>query len=273
MKSRVQQIIRLCLATILVSVICSTGYLKYRLHEVATQADRLENTDKSPEFAAVMSRAMEATVRIKVFAQGSWAVGTGTAIAKKEDGKYVILTCGHLFTEGYSEGVIVCDIFVNGRIRSVPAKLIAFESMHDVGVIELETRADMPVMPIAKLGYQPKVGEQLFSIGCDAGEDPTIRHTVSTAVDKYGKRHGVGNIEIFGAPVGGRSGGGLFTKDGLLVGVCLASNKFENIGIYASPKSYGFILSLAGYSELAVDKDVKPEPEEVQVDNEGAEAE
>lgn len=256
------RIARVGIVSAIVSLMFCTGYLRYRMYQVAHQPDRIENVDKSPEFAAVMDKAMNATVRIKVYAQGSWAVGTGTSVKRVGD-TYTILTCGHLFTEGYDKGVVIVELFLDGKVSAVPGKLITFEALHDIGIVEITTKRQLPVMEIAPMGYKVPLGEEVFSIGCDAGEDPTIRHTITTAIDKYGKGMGVGNVEIFGAPVGGRSGGGLFDKKGRLIGVCLASVKYDNVGIYAGPKSYGFILMIAGYSDIAIDKDapVKPSKE------------
>jgi hypothetical protein len=52
-----------------------------------------------------------------------------------------------------------------------------------------------------------------------------------TALDKF---LGPANVEVSGLPVQGRSGGGLFTADGLVIGVCNAAVPDNNEGLYAA---------------------------------------
>jgi hypothetical protein len=55
-----------------------------------------------------------------------------------------------------------------------------------------------------------------------------------TNVDRY---QGPPNIEASGAPVEGRSGGGLFNSAGQLVGVCFAADYEGNEGLYTAIES------------------------------------
>jgi hypothetical protein len=52
-----------------------------------------------------------------------------------------------------------------------------------------------------------------------------------TALNKY---LGPANIEVAGQPVIGRSGGGLFTADGQLIGICNLADPKDDEGIYAA---------------------------------------
>jgi hypothetical protein len=52
-----------------------------------------------------------------------------------------------------------------------------------------------------------------------------------TALDKF---LGPSNVEVSGLPVQGRSGGGLFTADGQVIGVCNAAVPTDNEGLYAA---------------------------------------
>ena len=45
------------------------------------------------------------------------------------------------------------------------------------------------------------------------------------------------NLEIDGAPIDGRSGGGLFDDRGVLIGVCNAADYKSDLGIYTGPGS------------------------------------
>ena len=264
MNTRCKRLIRCFLLSSLVASVAMFGYYRHEVHRVATQPDRIENTDKSPEFLAAVNSAMEATVKIKVYHEGTYCVGTGTVIDKFND-KYLVLTCGHLFDGGFHKGAVIAEVFCNEDKFAVKGDLIGFDPSHDVGLVMLASKANIPVVKIAPKDYRPKVGEKVFSIGCNAGEDPTIRHTVVTGIDKYGKNLGHSNVEIFGAPVQGRSGGGLFDKKGVLVGVCLWTNKWLNIGCYAGPGSYARILEAAGAGRLVgvepEEKEAKPKQE------------
>ena len=61
----------------------------------------------------------------------------------------------------------------------------------------------------------------MFSIGCDHGADPSVLRGRLKQVNKY---LGPENITVQGRPTEGRSGGGLFSYDGKLIGVCNAAD-------------------------------------------------
>jgi hypothetical protein len=97
-------------------------------------------------------------------------------------------------------------------------------------------RPDRPVTaaPIAPPGSHVERGDRVVSIGCSNGDDPTVLQTRITALDRY---QGSPNVEAAGAPVEGRSGGGLFNDKGELVGVCYAADYEGNEGLYAALES------------------------------------
>ena len=64
------------------------------------------------------------------------------------------------------------------------------------------------------------------------------RRTI-TAINRY---VGPPSLEIHGHPVEGRSGGGLFTADGRIIGVCNAADTQEDRGIYAGPATIHYEL-------------------------------
>lgn len=67
-------------------------------------------------------------------------------------------------------------------------------------------------------------------------EAPTILNGSVNEIDKY---LGPPNITASGRPVDGRSGGGLFNKDGELIGVCSAADPEFDEGLYgALPRVY-----------------------------------
>jgi hypothetical protein len=84
----------------------------------------------------------------------------------------------------------------------------------------------------------------MLAIGCSEGDDPTDWHIRITNTHFRGPS---GNpnyeaIECESAPKQGRAGGGLFTSDGYLAGVCNFAEPQGNRGLYASPASIYRIL-------------------------------
>ena len=68
-----------------------------------------------------------------------------------------------------------------------------------------------------------------------------------TNVDRY---QGPPNIEAGGAPIEGRSGGGLFNSAGQLVGVCFAADYEGNEGLYTALESIHDELDHLGLSDI-----------------------
>jgi hypothetical protein len=123
------------------------------------------------------------------------------------------------------------EMFLPGGTRPVPGRLLAYEADdRDVGLVAIRPEVPVRPMPVASTDYRPQRGEPVFSVGCDHGAAPTIRESQISSVDRYA---GPPNLEILGHPVEGRSGGGLFTADGRLIGVCNAADLQEDRGIFA----------------------------------------
>ena len=87
----------------------------------------------------------------------------------------------------------------------------------------------------------------MFSIGCDHGEDPTIRHS---QIKNRAAYDGALKYDIFGRPVDGRSGGGLFTESGELIGVCNAAAVEVDEGIYSALDTLYWQLATTGLEHL-----------------------
>ncbi|MFT5524108.1 MAG: hypothetical protein ACI9HK_002059, partial [Pirellulaceae bacterium] len=77
--------------------------------------------------------------------------------------------------------------------------------------------------------------------------DPTLERGQITTVNRY---LGPPNIEVSGRPEIGRSGGGLFTNDGLLIGVCNCADEADNEGLYASLPIVHWQLAQVGMQRL-----------------------
>jgi hypothetical protein len=87
------------------------------------------------------------------------------------------------------------------------------------------------VAPVAPPGHRFGQGDRVFTVGCNNGGPATALDTRITAVDKF---LGPPNVQVAGLPVEGRSGGGLFSATGHVIGVCNAADPADNEGLYAA---------------------------------------
>jgi hypothetical protein len=172
--------------------------------------------------------AQRATVRIRVDEPTSQAVGTGTIIHSYQEDALVI-TCGHLFRGLDPNAKIYIELFDRGQEIAYPAQLIHYEAAEkDIGLISFRPGRTVACAPIAH-AKRIAEGDSVFSLGCDHGADPSRRDAHITKLNRY---LGPPNIEVAGMPVQGRSGGGLFSETGELIGVCYAADQELNEGLY-----------------------------------------
>ena len=179
--------------------------------------------------AAAKQKALAATVRLRIESENMQSNGSGTVIWT-QNGEALIITCGHIFRDMKSSDQLFIDFYRNGNWVNAPGQVLQFfADKHDIGMV----RCTLPfeVEPVGINYSEPlAVGSPVFSIGCDRGTPPAIQETQITCLNRY---LGEPNIEVAGAPVDGRSGGGLFDAQGNLVGICNAADHQDNEGIYA----------------------------------------
>lgn len=179
-----------------------------------------------------IERARLATVRIRVDEQNTTAYGTGTVV-HTHGNEALVLTCGHLFRDMTPGSQLTVDLFPSSGMQTVPARLVDFKAdrtSEDIGLITFVLPFPIEPIPVVPPGQSLAIGQSVFSWGCDHGDDPTIRQTKISNINRY---HGPANVEIAGAPAVGRSGGGLFDAAGRLIGVCNAADDVDDEGIYA----------------------------------------
>ncbi len=179
------------------------------------------------------ARAMAATVRLCIEDAGGRSFGTGTIIDVYE-GEALVMTCGHLFRESQGRGPMAVDIFPAGASNPAQGQVLAllmYDLEQDVALLAVRPNCPVTPAPVAPANYQPRPGDRVFSIGCDQGAAPSLRESQVTALNKY---KGPPNIESAGQPVIGRSGGGLFSAEGYLIGICNLADPQDNEGIYAA---------------------------------------
>lgn len=195
----------------------------------------------TPSNAPRSNPLLNASVRLKVQDASGHSFGTGTIVDARQ-GEALVLTCAHLFRDDKGQVLkdtqgITAELYESGSpglrvVESVPVERILscnFDS--DVAFVSIRPRGSVRPLRIASRKDLLQQGTAVVSVGCDRGADPTVLSSQVTAINRY---VGWPNVTTTGAPTVGRSGGGLFTPEGLVVGVCNNADYKENEGIYAS---------------------------------------
>jgi hypothetical protein len=125
--------------------------------------------------------------------------------------------------------------------------LIDYDLTRDVALVSFRPGIKLTAVPVAGPDYKSQIGEKVFTIGCNKGSTPSVVGSEVATVDKY---QGHPNVTVKGAPIDGRSGGGLFTADGRLIGVCNAADDQDNEGLYASLPAVHWQLDRIGQQRI-----------------------
>jgi hypothetical protein len=207
------------------------------------RGDELSMTSASQ---SAIDRALAASVRLKIADGGrSFSYGSGTIVDMQGE-EALVLTCGHVFHDSQGKGSITVDLFdASGAHHSVEGQVIHFDEQRDVGLVAIRPGRRIEPMKVGGQGYKAKLDMKVFSIGCDRGASPSVRESRVTNINRY---LGPANIQVAGAPVDGRSGGGLFAADGTLIGVCNAADPKDNEGLYAALETVHAELTAANLS-------------------------
>lgn len=197
------------------------------------------------------AKLLASTVRLRVDDGKLTSYGTGTIIDAR-DGQALVITCGHLFRETQGKGPVVVEVFdtIAGRAQpagEVRAQVISYDLNREVALVGIWPERPVSVARVALRGSKIERGDRVLSVGCSNGQDPTAVASHVTALDRY---QGPPNIEASGAPVEGRSGGGLFNSQGELIGVCFAADPEANEGLYAALESIHDELTARGLGDL-----------------------
>lgn len=195
---------------------------------------------------AFLARLTSASVRLKIEDPDGFSYGTGTIIHAQGD-EALILTCGHVFRDSRGKGRIAVDLFGPGAPQGIAGKLIGYDLDTDVALVRIRTTGRVEVVPVAPPDYRVGRDDPVVSVGCDHGDPPSPRESRVTDLNKF---RGPANIQVAGQPVTGRSGGGLFAAEGLLIGVCNAADPADDEGLYAALPSVYAELDRAGLSRV-----------------------
>lgn len=204
---------------------------------------------------------LAATARLRVeAAANTFDIGTGTVIDYREENQIAtILTCAHVFLDeadrrsGRTEAEdlrhkrIEVEVFDRNPPRKTAGHLLSCNDERDVALVQIRLDGPISAIPVAPQDHDVKIGDPIMNVGCNHGDDPTLRHNEITAINRF---EGAPNIEAGGEPELGRSGGGLFSADGYLIGVCNLANPSDREGIYAPLQSIHGELARAELAHL-----------------------
>jgi RNA polymerase sigma factor (sigma-70 family) len=212
-------------------------------------------------------------VRIRVLSQGSVGLGSGTII-QSTFAESLVLTCAHIFKLGGPQPVtpdkfplkVLVDLF-DGKLRgdrpaqvtfdmTTGGEVVDFDFSRDVGLVRIRPGKKFTASPVVPTHWEARTRMKMLTVGCSEGQDATAWHTT---VINAGMRGLPGNpsyeaIACTTAPTQGRAGGGLFTTDGYLAGVCNFAALESDQGLYANPRSIYSLLDRNGLSHLYAEK-------------------
>jgi hypothetical protein len=186
------------------------------------------------------SKFLSASVKVSV----NGSAGSGTIIYYDQSSEWVyVLSCGHLW-EGNKEygsepkvGARVTVWYKNGKKlpepRTYDAEVLFWSNDRGYDSSLVRFKCDwipeyFPISPKFKL----KKGDLLNSMGCDGGRE-VARYEV-----RFVEKKSLDIITELNSPRPGRSGGGLVTNEGELVGICWGTSDISGKGIgYFTPVS------------------------------------
>lgn len=211
----------------------------------------------------VNPKPWETVVRIKVHGNGSIGFGSGTIISSNSK-ESIILTCAHIFKLERGPQAppsrfprkITIDLFdgvlsgpkgnqVHYTQETLAGEAVDYDFSRDVGLIRIRPGRRLPYARVVPPHWTPKAGMVgLYTVGCSEGHDATTWKTriINPAFKGLAGHDVYEAIECMTAPKQGRSGGGLFTEDGYVAGVCDFAEPRGDHGLYASPKSIYYML-------------------------------
>jgi len=192
------------------------------------------------------SQLLRATVRIEIRDESGVSFGSGTIIHAQQ-GRALISTCGHLFRESKGKAPVAIDVYYpHGPKRVVGRVLVYDANKYDVALVTIPFDGGITPIPIASQAILSK-NQKVISAGSNGGAKPTLERTIINSINRY---EGPDNIQIHGAPAGGRSGGGLVDQKGKLIGICNAADHEDNEGFYISSRYIISMMTRLGIEHL-----------------------
>ncbi len=191
------------------------------------------------------SNPMKVSVRLKVTDSKGMDWGSGTIIFS-EPGQTLVLTCGHVFRHFDQQARVEVDIFEDTKYQRLEGEVIKYDLKKDIGLVLIRTPKVLPVARVAT--ESARLGDVVTSVGCGGGDPPLLlQHRVSKTTGFVEDL-----LECTGTPVSGRSGGGLFSSKGEVVGVCILADPNGRSGLYTGLKTIQELLRQSGLRSIDV---------------------
>ena len=215
----------------------------------AASTGRAPRIDRSRKPLDPVAAGDDATFRPTVVVRRGTSQGSGTIVASV-DGETLVLTASHVVK---AEGPILVELHrynlglerrpnAPGWPRRVPAELACDDPAGDVAIVRVAKMVALPYVAKLSDGDQDALPADavLTSVGVDLGTKLSSWKTelVETASFQLNESE-VDRPFLITAktPEHGRSGGGLFTDQGRLVGVCVGHAEIiqgRRMGVFAS---------------------------------------
>lgn len=227
--------------------------------DVTANADDVAEDDRPAARRPANPKPWETVVRIRMkMGNGFEGVGSGTIIYS-DARQTLVLTCAHIFKEEgrktpppsqYRQQITV-DLFdgvLSGPgknqvhyTETVRGEAVDYDLTNDVGLIRIKPGKVLPMAKVVPPYWQPRERMHMITVGCSEGHDATAWDTVILRAKAGLKNTGTGEtfhvIECKNPPKQGRSGGGLFTDNYYVAGVCDFADPQHGNGLYAEPAS------------------------------------
>jgi thiol-disulfide isomerase/thioredoxin len=219
----------------------------------ATQEDARAVAVRGPGSAAADTTLLASSVRLTIEDPSGTSYGTGT-IVDARSGEALVVTCGHVFRDSQGRGKISIDLCGEGAPQDLPARLISYSLQRDVGLVSFRPGGPVAVARVAGREFAVRKGDAVRTVGCNHGDGATVERGAVLAINRF---VGEPNLQVSGQPVQGRSGGGLFSSEGLLIGVCNAADPADDAGLYAA---LGAVHDALDEAQLSFVYDAAPAP-------------
>lgn len=195
----------------------------------------------------IHAQAMQASVKLKITDADGFSYGSGTVV-HTQGNEALVLTCAHLFRDSQGKGPLEVITFQDSpEGTAVPGQLVTYDLERDVALVAIQTQSPIQPMRVASPTLTLEVGQPAFSVGCDHGGPRNLYETRINSLNRYA---GPDRLQAAGAPAVGRSGGGIFSLDGQLIGVCNFADDEANEGIYAALPTIHAVVQEAQLTHL-----------------------
>jgi hypothetical protein len=130
--------------------------------------------------------------------------------------------------------------------QDIPGEAIDYDFDNDVGLIRIRPGRKLASSRVVPPWWSPKKGMKMYTVGCSHGADATAWDTTilepKITMTNTATRKNFSEIKCANQPKEGRSGGGLYTTDGYVAGVCDFADPNEHVGLYAVPEAIHRLL-------------------------------